>query len=101
MKWREKKDELGSLVEEFKEKKNLEIEREYAAKWREEKTELEKDANKLREEKAELTTTKVELQLALRQVRSPNVYNFCDDRYPVGSFLPHSFLISFQLLKAN
>merc|ERR1719282_734796 len=84
LKWREKKDELGSLVEEFKEKlKKLEIEKEDAANWREEKaeleidanmlreekSELEKDANKLREEKAELTTTKVELQLALRQVR--------------------------------
>merc|ERR1719167_212636 len=98
LKWREKKDELGSLVEEFKEKlKKLEIEKEGAANWREEKaeleidanmlreekaelemnanklweekSELEKDANKLREEKAELTTTKVELQLALRQVR--------------------------------
>merc|ERR1719357_857989 len=82
LKWREKKDELGSLVEEFKEKlKNLEIEKEDAANWREEKgelemnanklreekSELEKDANKLREEKAELTTTKVELQLALGQ----------------------------------
>ena len=33
LKWREKKDELGSLVEEFKEKlKNLEIEKEDAAK---------------------------------------------------------------------
>merc|ERR1719167_1284820 len=98
LKWREKKDELGSLVEEFKEKlKKLEIEKEDAANWREEKAELEIDANmlreekaelemnanklreekselekdaiKLREEKAELTTTKVELQLALRQVR--------------------------------
>jgi len=98
LKWREKKDELGSLVEEFKEKlKKLEIEKEDAANWREEKaeleidanmlreekaelemnanklreekSELEKDANKLREEKAELTTTKVELQLALRQER--------------------------------
>merc|ERR1719447_1973089 len=98
LKWREKKDELGSLVEELKEKlKKLEIEKEDAAKWREEKAELEidanmlreekdeleKDANKmreekaeleidanmLREEKAELTTTKVELQLALRQAR--------------------------------
>merc|ERR1719447_2509877 len=70
LKWREKKDELGSLVEEFKEKlKKLEIEKDDAANWREEKSELEKDANKLREEKAELTTTKVELQLALRQVR--------------------------------
>merc|ERR1719447_1565881 len=98
LKWREKKDELGSLVEEFKEKlKKLEIEKEDAANWRdekaeleidanmlreekaelemnanklrEEKSELEKDANKLREEKAELTTTKVELQLALRQMR--------------------------------
>merc|ERR1719447_2048653 len=98
LKWREKKDELGSLVEEFKEKlKKLEIEKEDAANWREEKaeleidanklreekaeleidanmlreekSELEKDANKLREEKAELTTTKAELQLALRQVR--------------------------------
>merc|ERR1719474_1157137 len=98
LKWREKKDELGSLVEEFKEKlKKLEIEKEDAANWREEKaeleidanmlreekaelemnanklreekSELEKDANKLREEKAELTTTKVELQLALRQAR--------------------------------
>merc|ERR1719447_855873 len=98
LKWREKKDELGSLVEELKEKlKKLEIEKEDAAKWREEKaeleidanmlreekaeleidpnmlreekSELEKDANKLREEKAELTTTKVELQLALRQAR--------------------------------
>ena len=54
----------------------------------EEMAELKKDANKLREEKAELTTTKVELQLALRQVRSPNVYNFCDDRFPVGPLLP-------------
>merc|ERR1712240_259692 len=86
LKWREKKDELGSSVEEFKEKlKKLEIEKEDAANWREEKAELEidanmlreekaeleKDANKLREEKAELTTTKVELQLALRQVLSP------------------------------
>merc|ERR1719495_228448 len=98
LKWREKKDELGSLVEEFKEKlKKLEIEKEDAANWREEKAELETDANmlreekaelekdankmreekaeleidanKLREEKAELTTTKVELQLALRQAR--------------------------------
>merc|ERR1719447_1895490 len=84
LKWREKKDELGSLVEVFKEKlKKLEIEKEDAAKLREEKaelemnanklreekSELEKDANKLREEKAELTTTKVELQLALRQMR--------------------------------
>merc|ERR1719447_236104 len=84
LKWREKKDELGSSVEEFKEKlKKLEIEKDDAANWREEKaeleinanklreekSELEKDANKLREEKAELTTTKVELQLALRQVR--------------------------------
>jgi len=34
LKWREKKDKLGSLVEEFKEKlKNLEIEKDYAAKW--------------------------------------------------------------------
>ena len=31
----------------------------------------------------------------------PNVYNFCDDRFPVGTFLPHSLLISFRLLKAN
>merc|ERR1719495_2465690 len=55
LKWREKKDELGSLVEEFKEKlKNLEIEKEDAANWREEKAELEIDANMLREEKAEL-----------------------------------------------
>merc|ERR1719494_1018269 len=98
LKWREKKDELGSLVEEFKENlKKLEIEKEDAANWREEKAELEidanmlreekaelemnanklreekadleMDANKLREEKAELTTTKVELQLALRQAR--------------------------------
>jgi len=35
---------------------------------REERTELERDANKLKEEKPELTT-KVELQLALRQVK--------------------------------
>ena len=119
LKWREKKDELGSLVEEFKEKlKKLEIEKDDAANWREEKaeleidanmlreekaelemnanklreekSELEKDANKLREEKAELTTTKVELQLALRQVLSPNVYNCCNDRFPVGLLLPHS-----------
>jgi len=55
LKWREKKDELGSLVEEFKEKlKKLEIEKEDAANWREEKAELERDANMLREEKAEL-----------------------------------------------
>ena len=41
------------MVEEFKEKlKKLEIEKEDAAKLREEKAELEKDANKLREEKA-------------------------------------------------
>ena len=130
LKWREKKDELGSLVEEFKEKlKKLEIEKEDAANWREEKaeleidanmlreekaelemnanklreekSELEKDVNKLREEKAELTTTKVELQLALRQVLSPNVYNCCNDRFPVGLLLHHSLLISFRLLKAN
>jgi len=55
LKWREKKDELGSLVEEFKEKlKKLEIEKEDAAKWREEKAELEIDANIRREEKAKL-----------------------------------------------
>merc|ERR1712013_458113 len=70
LKWREKKDELGLLVEEFKEKlKKHEIEKEDAANWREEKAELEMHGNKLREEKAELTTTKVELQLALRQAR--------------------------------
>merc|ERR1719204_1096286 len=91
LKWREKKDELGSLVEEFKEKlKKLDIEKEDAANWREEKAELEIDANMLREEKAELEINanklreeksecekdaiklreeKVELELALRQVR--------------------------------